>query len=37
MKKIVMIAVALMLATGLVFAGGKADSGKAKIGVSMPT
>lgn len=37
MKKIVMIAVALVLATGLVFAGGKADAGKAKIGVSMPT
>jgi putative multiple sugar transport system substrate-binding protein len=30
-------AVALVLATGLVFAGGKADAGKAKIGVSMPT
>jgi len=37
MKKIVMTAVALVMALGLVFAGGGADSGKAKIGVSMPT
>lgn len=37
MKKIVMTAVAIIMATGLVFAGGSKDSGKAKIGVSMPT
>jgi putative multiple sugar transport system substrate-binding protein len=37
MKKIVMTAVALVMAIGLVFAGGTADTGKAKIGVSMPT
>jgi len=29
--------VAIIMATGLVFAGGSKDSGKAKIGVSMPT
>ncbi|HOC28385.1 MAG TPA: ABC transporter substrate-binding protein, partial [Treponemataceae bacterium] len=37
MKKIVMTAVAIIMATGLVFAGGSKDSGKTKIGVSMPT
>lgn len=37
MKKIVMTAVAIIMATGLVFAGGSKDGGKAKIGVSMPT
>ena len=37
MKKIVMTAVAIIMATGLVFAGGAKDSGKTKIGVSMPT
>ncbi|HKL86360.1 MAG TPA: sugar-binding protein [Treponemataceae bacterium] len=37
MKKIVMTAIAIVMATGLVFAGGAKDSGKAKVGVSMPT
>jgi putative multiple sugar transport system substrate-binding protein len=37
MKKIVMTAVAIIMATGLVFAAGGKDGGKAKIGVSMPT
>jgi len=32
-----MTAVAIIMATGLVFAGGSKDSGKTKIGVSMPT
>jgi putative multiple sugar transport system substrate-binding protein len=37
MKKIVMTAVALVMATGLVFAAGGKEAGAAKVGVSMPT
>jgi putative multiple sugar transport system substrate-binding protein len=37
MKKLLLVAAALCMSAAMVFAGGSKDSGKVKIGVSMPT